>query len=304
MSAPTPSPRCPRKAAVVGTGLMGPGIAAALAGAGIAVTLTGRRLQGSQDAARRADHLTGPGAAAIVPRPLDAAAFCDVDLVVETVTEDLLIKQEVLALVESWCSEEAVLATNTSSLTLSELRGALQRPNLLGGLHFLNPAHLTRLVEVVAPKESSPVVAESLRATAVAMGKTTILVQRDIPGLVWNRLQAAILRECLYLVETGVADLASIDLAVSDGLAPRWLAAGPLGTVDLGGAATFRAMASKVFPELFCGAAPSGLLADGDGEFYNWDDRARAGIEELRDEALRYSTRLSERRRRLLSAHD
>src|SRR5271165_904230 len=219
-------------AVVVGTGRMAPGIAAALAQAGEQTAITGR----SQERARQAADLAGSGVQA---RPLEAATFATARLVVETVTEEPAVKAAVYAMIEPWLPGGALLTTNTSGLSITELARGLQRPESFAGLHFLYPADVTPIVEIIAGQATAEMTVSSLRALADLMGKSPIVAHRDVPGFVWNRLQLALLREALWLVEQGVADIATVDAAVSDGLAPRWLAAGPFATVDLGGGDTW-----------------------------------------------------------------
>jgi 3-hydroxybutyryl-CoA dehydrogenase len=132
------------------------------------------------------------------------------------------------------------------------------------------------------------------------MGKRPLVLRRDVPGFIWNRIQFAVLRECLHVLDEGVADPAAIDAAVSDGLAPRWLAAGPLATVDLGGIETFRRAAENLFPLLANDATvPTSLSgkAAADEAFYRWLPESTAAIEALRAEALDAGRRIADRRR-------
>ena len=131
------------------------------------------------------------------------------------------------------------------------------------------------------------------------MGKRPLVLRHDVPGFVWNRIQFAVLRECLHILGEQVADASAIDAAVSDGLAPRWLAAGPLATVDLGGIETFRRAAENLFPLLASNAAvPASLsgLAPADEAFYRWTPESTAAIEALRAEALDAGRRIADRR--------
>ena len=132
------------------------------------------------------------------------------------------------------------------------------------------------------------------------MGKQPIVVRRANPGYVLNRIQAAVLRECLALVEEGVADAAAVDAAVADGLAPRWLAAGPLGTADAGGVNTFQAAARQLFPVLSTASEPHALLMRASREhgLYDWTDDERAALDDVRRAALAYGSEIADRRPR------
>ena len=232
-----------RRAVVLGTGSMAPEIAAALAGAGAGVTVAGRDARRAEDAAERARALV-PGSR-IGAAPTAPAALAGAEVVVETIVEDAAAKRALLAAVEPWCPAKALIVTNTSSLRVADLAGALRRPERFAGLHFLKPAHLTAVVEVVPGPATAEGALRTARELARAMGKAPLVVRRDVPGFIWNRVQFAVLRECLHMLEAGVASAADIDAAVSDGLAPRWTAAGPLATADLGGLATFARVAAR-----------------------------------------------------------
>src|ERR1700733_2532822 len=217
-------------AVVLGTGRMAPGIAAALAQAGARVTVAGRSL----DRAIQAAELAGVG---VTARALQPGTFREARLVVETVTEDFEVKTRLYALVAPWLGRDTVLATNTSGLSISALGRGLPRPEAFAGLHFLYPADLTAVVEIIAGEATADETVGVLSDLAVQMGKAPIVAHRDVPGFVWNRLQHALLR---------------------DGLAVRWLAAGPFATVDLGGMDTGSRVATEIFPHL---ASDPGLAA-------------------------------------------
>ncbi len=286
---------------VVGTGSMAPEIAAALAVTGAPVVVAGRSVEGAEDAARRATGL-GDAAEPITALRLEAATFAGAAMVVETVAEDLDVKRELLARVEAWCPPEATLVSNTSSLRIADIATALARPERFAGLHFLKPAHLTAVVEVIPGPATDAAVVDDLGALAGRMGKAPLVVRADVPGFIWNRIQFAVLRECLHMVEAGVADAADIDAAVSDGLAPRWMAAGPLATADLGGLAVFATISAQLFPHLADGdAAPEALTtraAEG-RPFARWAAESGEDVAELRARALAMGREIAARRREL-----
>lgn len=280
-----------RRVVVLGSGLMAPGIAAACAAAGASVAVAGRDPARTEAAAKSAGSLAGTkvGAVEIAEEGLAGA-----ELVIETIVEDAAAKRELFARIEPWLAGDAVLATNTSSLPIAALAAGVARPERFAGFHFLNPAHLTAVVEVVPGRATAPETVERLADLGRRMGKTPLVLRRDVPGFIWNRLQFAVLRECLHMLDEGVADVASIDAAVADGLAPRWVAAGPLATAELGGIDTFRRAAEQLFPHLAAETSVSDRLAGG---FYSWTDEAREQVEALRAEALRAGRELLERRR-------
>ena len=235
------------RAVVLGSGRMAPGLAAALVRAGCTVTICGRVPGRARLAADAAAQLAGRDVAA---SGIDESALHDADLVLETIVEELAAKHEVLGRIEGWLRPDALIATNTSSLRVGAIAGGLKRPERLLALHFLFPAHLSPLVEVMGGPATDPAVLERGVAIARAMDKVPIRVGRDSVGLVWNRLQLALLREALHLLEHGVADAATIDACVELGLARRWVATGPLATAELGGLDTFSRVAGQLFPDL------------------------------------------------------
>lgn len=285
-------------AVVVGTGRMAPGIAAALARGGARVTVAGR----SVDRAIAAAELAGDG---VTARVLEPGAFRHARLVVETVTEDFEVKRQVYALVAPWLGRDTVLTTNTSGLSITGLGRGLPRPGAFAGLHFLYPADITSVVEIIAGEATADETVDALSELAVQMGKAPIVARRDVPGFVWNRLQHALLREALWLVDQQVADIATVDAAVSDGLAPRWLAAGPFATADLGGMDTWSRVATEIFPHL---ASDPGLAAalqehaQAGTTFYEWGAGAQPDVSELRSQAIKTSRDVTAARRRLTPA--
>jgi 3-hydroxybutyryl-CoA dehydrogenase len=290
------------RAAVVGTGSMGPEIAAALAGAGCEVILVGRddrRVTQGTERARALLGATGIAGAVIGPDALAGA-----DLVVETISEDADAKRALYAAIESWVAPECVIATNTSSLQIAELARDLIHPGRFAGLHFLKPAHLTAVVELIPGPETDAATGELLRDLAGRMDKAPLMVRRDVPGFIWNRIQFAVLRECLHMLEQGVATAEDIDAAMSDGLAPRWTAAGPLATADLGGLATFSRICAQLFPHLANDTeAPAAMVdaAAGGRPLQEWTRRDGIDIEGLRADALANGRRIAQERRGRIS---
>jgi 3-hydroxybutyryl-CoA dehydrogenase len=131
------------------------------------------------------------------------------------------------------------------------------------------------------------------------MGKMPLVCRKDVPGFIWNRLQYALLREALWLLDNGVADIETIDAAVADSLAPRWVGGGPFATVDLGGVPTWRRVSENLFPELSTAASPDDVarLDDAGETYYDWTPAALAALRELRAELLRGAHTNGARRR-------
>jgi 3-hydroxybutyryl-CoA dehydrogenase len=272
--------------AVIGTGRMGFSIAAACAQGGFSVRIVSRSTERATAAARElnARQPSHP----IVAETLNSERLSDVDLIIETIVEDFEAKADVLRAVESRVPKRTIIATNTSSLSITELKGILRTQERFVGLHFLYPANRTHLVEVITDPGCDAAVRQQCLQFVAHLGKRSISVAADTPGFVWNRLQFALLREALYLLDAGVASAEDIDKAVSIGLAPRWLTAGPLATADLGGVELFAALAERLFPSLSCANVPpeSLLTAARGGGLRQLSDTQVDDLRQLRDAVL------------------
>jgi 3-hydroxybutyryl-CoA dehydrogenase len=263
---------------------MAPGIAAACSTGGADVVIVGRS---EVRAAQVADSIGARAAS------LDHDTISSADLVIESIIEDAAAKRRVLTQLDGWLPPQSVLASNTSSLSLKLLGSSLSQPQRFIGLHFLNPADQTAVVEVIPGPATSQGVLERVASFVCCMGKKPLTLHQDYPGYIWNRLQFAVLRECLHMLRAGIADAEAIDAAVADGLAPRWMAAGPLATAQLGGRQTFQQVAAELFPQLAKDQlAPPELEMD----FYNWKESTRERLVQLREDALAVGRSFTERR--------
>lgn len=239
--------------AVFGAGTMGAGIARVFAEAGASVRLCARRESTLETARGRLDETAAQvRLTTSADEALDAA-----ELVIETISEEAEPKRVLLARAEKRASHGAILTTNTSSLPLAALAGALRRPERFAGLHWFNPPELVELVEVVGGERTSPETLEALVRWMERLGKAAVIVRRDVPGFVANRLQYALLREAYALVDAGVCSFADVDRAVTHGLGARWAAIGPFQTMDLAGLDVHAAVATNLWPELSQESEPS-----------------------------------------------
>jgi 3-hydroxybutyryl-CoA dehydrogenase len=245
----------PRAVAIIGAGTMGAGIARIFAGGGASVRLMARR-EASLDSARERLGATDIRLTTSLDEALTGA-----DLVVETIVEQVDPKREVLTRAEELAAPEALVTTNTSSLPLAAFEGALSRPERFAGLHFLNPPELVEVVEIVGGEDTAPETLETLAGWMEELGKAPVVVRRDIPGFVVNRLQYALLREAYSLVDSGVSSFADVDRAVTQGLGARWAAIGPFETMDLAGLDVHAAVAANLWPELANTTEPSETIA-------------------------------------------
>lgn len=190
----------------------------------------------------------------------DAAARDEPELIVESLPEDLSLKAGVLGPIATR-HPDAIVATNTSSISIGALGEAAGAAERIVGTHYWNPPLLMPLVEVVAGERTPLVLRKRVELLLRAIGKRPVVLEHQVDGLLWNRLQLAVLRESLWLVEQGVATPETIDEVMRDGLARRWRLTGPFETVGLGGATTFDAIAANLFPVLSDAKSSSGFAS-------------------------------------------
>jgi 3-hydroxybutyryl-CoA dehydrogenase len=224
-----------------------------------------KRLRAAQKTLVQAKTLSVKSAAAAVKRVEPVACLrsaCDgVELLIEAVSEDMAVKRKMFRKFDALCPKHAVLASNTSGLSITEIARATKRPGRVAGMHFWNPPHVIPLVEVTKGKNTSDSTAKLLLSVCRRIGKRSILVRHDIPGFVGNRLQFAVLREALYLLSKGIASAEDIDAAMTAGPGLRYGLLGPLRTADLGGLDVFLAISKYLFAELSDDAGPPALMA-------------------------------------------
>lgn len=305
-----------RPAAVVGAGLMGSGIAALFCAADRPVRLLDVDPQRLADAwpvmrsivdtmaafglapeDRSTDQLL---ARAIVAN--DYAELTDCDTVIEAVIEDAEIKRGVYAELESCLTDDAVIASNTSNIVPSELARGMRRPGRFLVAHFWNPPHAMPLVEIVPNAATESWAIDRTVRLIEAIGNKPVVLKKEIAGFIGNRLQYALLREALGIVESGVATPEEVDQVMTASLGRRYATVGPFATADLGGLDTFLAISRQLMPQLVADNGPLSLMetivAHGDygaktgHGFLAWPPERKAEVQRLRD------TDLLRRRRR------
>lgn len=175
-----------------------------------------------------------------------APAASTADVVLECSPERLEIKTAVFSELERHCRPDAVLASVSSTIPISASAGHLSSRGRAIVAHPVNPPHLLPLIELVPADFTAPETTERLRTLLEQVGMAPIVLAIEVPGFVVNRLQAALLREAMHLVRAGVTDPASIDLAVTSTLAPRWITGGPFATADLNTRGGFAAHAETI----------------------------------------------------------
>ncbi|MFT4184389.1 MAG: 3-hydroxyacyl-CoA dehydrogenase family protein [Rhizobium sp.] len=291
------------KVAVLGAGTMGAGIAGVFAAQGYSVSVYSRSAQTLDKAKSRIVAIAGETAAVAYTTSIEDCV-ANAGIVSENLAEDVALKQRVFGEVEILAPADCLLTTNTSSVPITLIAAGLARPERVVGIHWFNPPAVMPLVEIVRGEKTSDEVVDHARVLCADIGKDVIEVKTDIAGFVVNRLQYAILREALHLVEAGVASIADVDRAVETTLAPRWSAAGPLRLMDLAGLDTVEKVSRILMPALDRGDGIPSLVSrlceegafgtkSGRG-FYDWTAEEVAAAIARRDETVRL---LTERRK-------
>lgn len=199
------------------------------------------------------DRLTQDGAAAIkaaIQFTTDKACFRDADLVIEAIPEVLSLKQSFYEEVSALVPEDAILASNTSAISVNQLSEYVQNPERFCGTHFLNPPHIIPLVEITKGDQTDQEVCDTLYELFERIGKEPVMLKKDVKGFLSNRLQFALLREATYLVEQGVADPEDIDRTIKYGNGLRYTCSGPFKIADLGGLTVFNSVAKYLYSDL------------------------------------------------------
>ncbi|MEV7682902.1 3-hydroxyacyl-CoA dehydrogenase family protein [Streptomyces sp. NPDC088341] len=234
-----------RKLAVVGAGLMGSGIAQVSAQAGWEVVLRdvtdaalARGIEGIKGSFGRfvekgkLEEADADAALARITTTTDLDAVADADIVVEAVFEKLDVKHEIFRTLDKLVRDDAVLASNTSAIPITKIAAVTGRPERVVGTHFFSPVPMMRLCELVRGYKTSDETLATAREFAESVGKTCIVVNRDVAGFVTTRLISALVVEAAKLYESGVASAEDIDTACKLGFGH---AMGPLATADLTG---------------------------------------------------------------------
>ncbi|EJF42555.1 putative 3-hydroxybutyryl-CoA dehydrogenase [Clostridium sp. MSTE9] len=216
-----------------------------------ALVLSGELSQAESDAVKARIQLTS-----------DESCFQDCDVVVESIVENMQAKHQLWQKISDLAREGAILTTNTSGLSITEIAKAVQRPERFCGMHWFNPPHLVPLVEVIKGEKTGDQTARVVAELAERIGKKAVTVKKDAKGFIGNRLQTAILREALHIVQSGIADAEDVDKAVKYGIGFRYACLGPLETADFGGLDIFYHVAEYLVPDLYSSQEVPALLRE------------------------------------------
>ena len=297
-----------RRLLVIGTGQMGPGIALSAARGGCQVTIFARgetSLQRGMDNWRKGlaalrdyeivDEDEAARAEAAITGTTDLVpAARQAEWIIESVAEDLTTKQELYARLDRLCPPETIITSNTSGLRATDIGAATSRPEQVLTTHFWNPPHLMELVEIVPGEKNDPAIVQTIYDALASWGnKTPVLVRKDILGQIGNRMQHALLRECVHLLNEGVADADTLDIVLRKSFGLRCPVMGQLETADLVGLQTVTAIQRYLTPTLYNEPRPVPLLerlvaeghlgaATGRG-LVDWSDRSPDELRQRRE---------------------
>jgi 3-hydroxybutyryl-CoA dehydrogenase len=296
--------------AIIGAGLMGPGIAASAALAGNEVALfdvdAAAATRGIATAGAHVRQLVDGGIADAEGGRLACArmrsetsldaALAGAGWVIEAISEKLPLKQALFVEIERRVGADVIITSNTSGLRITDIVRDVKTPQRMATTHFWFPGHLVPLVEIVMSEHTDLTVAERLRDILLTWGKAPVIVRRDLPGQLANRILQAVIREASAIVDSGLASAADVDTAVKMGMGLRFPAWGPLEHVDTVGLDLCLSVQENVLPSLYneVHATPlfGRLLASGAAGvkagkgFYDWRARSHADLVAGRDRFL------------------
>ncbi|MBC8274455.1 MAG: 3-hydroxyacyl-CoA dehydrogenase family protein [Chloroflexi bacterium] len=303
--------------ALLGAGMIGHGLALHFAKAGYQVSLYSRTqqtldkaiesiktnlpalLQGRTDVQDGIDKIISR---IKITRSLDEA-ISKAPIIIESVAEDLKIKQDLFKELDQMCPKDVILATNTSVISITEIASKAKNRNRIVGAHFWFPPYLIPLVEVVKGKDTSDETMEIIYQFMKKAGKYPIKCLKDVPGFVANRLQHALWREAISIVEHGIADAATVDDAIKQSFGIRIAVLGPIENADMAGLDLILAIHNTVLKALEASPNPSPLLQDkvkkgelgfksGKGFYDSWTpERIKCTRENLMKYLIDYSRR-------------
>lgn len=253
-----------KRIAVVGAGLMGHGIAQEFALHGYEVSLQSlpaetldKALQDIHDNLQRLVKMgavTAEQAEAVPARirtsPVLEDMVADADVVIEAVYENLALKQDIFEQLERFCPAHTILASNTSTFMPGQIAERVGRRDRLLVAHYFNPPYLVPLVELVRCQDTSDETVTTMFDLLTRIGKKPVIVQKEVPGFIANRLQVALLREALHLVDEGVARPQDVDTVIKSSIGRRWAVAGVFEVSEAAGWDILAAVASELLPHI------------------------------------------------------
>ena len=265
-----------KRVLVVGAGVMGEGIAQNFAQAGLSVRLVDQGQEILERCLAKIEANIGlflefgllreePSSIKSRIEPVLsqylAQAIQDCDFVVEAIPEILQLKRDLFAQMDS-CRQDIILSSNTSSFTISAIAEGLRHPGRAVGLHYFNPAHIMPLVEIHRGHHTEDEVVEVARELMLKVGKNSVLVRKEVPGFIVNRIQGAMKREIDYLIDEGIVTPEDLDTAIKGSIGFRLACFGPMEAEDMIGLDTAARVSAQIFKVLSNKTEPSPLLLE------------------------------------------
>ena len=297
-----------KKIVVAGAGTMGSSMAQSFAENGYEVTIYNRSIEGiercknvielnRQTLIKNGVFTTEENEKIIglISYSTDKDVFKSADLAVESIAEDMGVKQTFWQEIGTIAKPDAILSTNTSGLSISKIAEVVANPERFAGFHWVNPPHIIPIIEVIKGEKTSAETAVAIKLFAEKIGKETIEV-KDVPGFCFNRFQFAILREAMYMVEEGIVTKEDVDKVFKYGLGIRYAALGPFEIADLGGLDVFYKIIEYLFADLADNKEPSKLIKEcyesgrfgvkNQKGFYDYEEGRDKEVIKNRDEKL------------------
>lgn len=184
------------------------------------------------------------------------------DYVVEAIVEDLKVKQSLFAELDKLCPQDAILASNTSGISISAIAEATSRPDKVIGMHWWNPPYLIPVIEIIKGNLTSQETLDATKDITLKMDKKPVVVHKDIPGFLGNRMQYALMREAIFMLEEGVASAEDIDLMVKAGFGFKFPVMGPLETIDMAGFDIYQKVSSYLYKHICNSVEPHRLIEE------------------------------------------
>ncbi|HEV7416543.1 MAG TPA: 5-formyl-3-hydroxy-2-methylpyridine 4-carboxylate 5-dehydrogenase [Tianweitania sediminis] len=230
--------------AIIGMGTMGPGMAARLARGGLQVSAydlapaaieRAQAMQGMAEGVLDSLGIAATGAGSVRFTDDMAVAVSGADLVIENVPEKIEVKAQVYRQIDGLVSAETIVASDTSGIPITQLQAHISNPARFVGMHWSNPPHIIPMIEVIAGEQTAPETVHTIRDFIRSLGLLPVVVKKDVPGFVENRVLYALLREVVDLVERGVIEPEDVDTCVSWGIGYKLAVVGPMALLDMAG---------------------------------------------------------------------
>ncbi|PBC18811.1 MULTISPECIES: 5-formyl-3-hydroxy-2-methylpyridine 4-carboxylate 5-dehydrogenase [unclassified Mesorhizobium] len=250
-----------RNIAIIGLGTMGPGMAARLARGGLQVVACdvapaaierARSMLSVAETVLDALGIGPPSAGVGTVRFTDdiGDAVSGADLVIENVPENLSVKADVYRTIDSLIASDTIVASDTSGIPITKLQAHISHPERMVGMHWSNPPHIIPMIEVIAGEKTAPQTVATIRDLIRSIGLLPVVVRKDVPGFVENRVLYALLREAVDLVERGVIDPEDLDTCVSWGIGYKIAVIGPMALLDMAGLDIYKSVSSFLNADL------------------------------------------------------